>query len=108
VKSTDASELQRLDTLTINGISYWIDRIGPDDCGSCHLWLGNGQPRRKPPPIGGLMGIKGLEQVIANLNSLDRNMVPNASAWAINRVARTAVTAATRKVANETIAGITE
>nr|WP_310903386.1 head-tail joining protein [Klebsiella grimontii] len=31
-------------TLTINGISYWIDRIGPDDCGSCHLWLGNGQP----------------------------------------------------------------
>ena len=44
VKSTDASELQRLDTLTINGISYWIDRIGPDDCGSCHLWLGNGQP----------------------------------------------------------------
>ncbi|HIC8357199.1 TPA: phage tail protein [Klebsiella aerogenes] len=51
------------------------------------------------------MGIKGLEQVIANLNSLDRNMVPKASAWAINRVARTAVTAATRKVANETIAG---
>ncbi|KAB8158758.1 phage tail protein [Raoultella ornithinolytica] len=51
------------------------------------------------------MGIKGLEQVIANLNSLDRNMVPNASAWAINRVARTAVTAATRKVAKETIAG---
>lgn len=51
------------------------------------------------------MGIKGLEQVIANLNSLDRNMVPKASAWAINRVARTAVTAATRKVANETVAG---
>ncbi|ENO3687257.1 TPA: phage tail protein [Klebsiella pneumoniae] len=51
------------------------------------------------------MAIKGLKQVIDNLNSLDRTMVPKASAWAVNRVARTAVTAATRKVAKETVAG---
>lgn len=44
IKSVYASALLRLDTLTINGICYWIDRIGPDDCGSCHLWLGTGHP----------------------------------------------------------------
>ncbi|WP_260619631.1 phage tail protein [Klebsiella aerogenes] len=49
--------------------------------------------------------MKGLKQVIDNLNSLDRTMVPKASVWAVNRVARTAVTAATRKVAKETVAG---
>lgn len=51
------------------------------------------------------MSIKGLENAIRNLNSLDRNMVPQATAWAINRVAKSAVTAATRKVARETVAG---
>lgn len=39
-----AHQLRRLDTLTINGEAYWIDRIGPDDCNSCHLWLGKGLP----------------------------------------------------------------
>lgn len=44
VKSVDAGLLQRADTLTINGVVYWIDRIGPDDGGSRHLWLGTGTP----------------------------------------------------------------
>lgn len=51
------------------------------------------------------MGIKGLEQVIANLNGLDRTMVPTASVWAINRVAQRAVTSATRKVAKDAVVG---
>lgn len=51
------------------------------------------------------MSIKGLEQAIANLNSLDRNMVPNASAWAVNRVAANGVSVAVRRVAKETVAG---
>lgn len=32
--------------------------------------------------------MKGLENAIRNLNSLDTRMVPQASAWAINRVAQ--------------------
>lgn len=35
--------------------------------------------------------MKGLENAIRNLNSLDTRMVPQASAWAINRVAQKAV-----------------
>ncbi|HFU3343013.1 TPA: phage tail protein, partial [Escherichia coli] len=35
--------------------------------------------------------MKGLENAIRNLNSLDTHMVPQASAWAINRVAQKAV-----------------
>jgi hypothetical protein len=30
--------------LTINGRQFWVERIGPDDCGSCHICLGNGSP----------------------------------------------------------------
>lgn len=44
VKSSSVSQLQRLDTLVVNGVAYWVDRIGPDDCGSRHLWLGTGSP----------------------------------------------------------------
>ncbi|HBC8846385.1 TPA: phage tail protein, partial [Escherichia coli] len=40
-----------------------------------------------------------------NLNSLDTRMVPQASAWAINRVAQKAVSVATRQVAGNTVAG---
>lgn len=43
--------------------------------------------------------MKGLENAIRNLNSLDTRMVPQASAWAINRVAQKAVSVATRQVA---------
>ncbi|ENA72571.1 tail attachment protein [Escherichia coli 180200] len=24
--------------------NFWIDRVSPDDGGSCHLWLGRGVP----------------------------------------------------------------
>lgn len=51
------------------------------------------------------MAVKGLDQAIKNLNSLNRIMVPQASAWAINRVAASAVVAVTRKVARETKVG---
>lgn len=49
--------------------------------------------------------MKGLENSIRNLNSLDTRMVPQASAWAINRVAQKAVSVATRQVAGNTVAG---
>ncbi|WP_172901513.1 phage tail protein, partial [Escherichia coli] len=49
--------------------------------------------------------MKGLENAIRNLNSLDTRMVPQASAWAINRVAQKAVSVATRQVAQNTVAG---
>ena len=51
--------------------------------------------------------MKGLENAIRNLNSLDTRMVPQASAWAINRVAQKAVSVATRQVAGNTVAGDT-
>lgn len=51
--------------------------------------------------------MKGLENAIRNLNSLDTRMVPQASAWAINRVAQKAVSVATRQVAGNTVAEIT-
>jgi len=44
VETSSVSEMRRPDTLVINGSSYWVDRIGPDDCGSCHLFLGKGSP----------------------------------------------------------------
>lgn len=49
--------------------------------------------------------MKGLENAIRNLNSLDTRMVPQASAWAINRVAQKAGSVATRQVAGNTVAG---
>ncbi|HDX4047777.1 TPA: head-tail joining protein [Enterobacter soli] len=44
VETATIRQLQRMDTLTINGRQFWVERIGPDDCGSCHIWLGNGSP----------------------------------------------------------------
>jgi len=44
VKTSSLHGLLRLDTLSINSQQYWVDRIGPDDCGSCHIWLGSGEP----------------------------------------------------------------
>ncbi len=49
--------------------------------------------------------MKGLENAIRNLNSLETRMVPQASAWAMNRVAAKVVSVATRQVAQNTVAG---
>ncbi|EFN8652585.1 phage tail protein, partial [Escherichia coli] len=49
--------------------------------------------------------MKGLENAIRNLDSLDTRMVPQASAWAINRVAQKVISQATRQVAHDTVAG---
>lgn len=49
--------------------------------------------------------MKGVERAIANLNSLDRRILPQATVWAINRTAQSAISKATRKVASETVAG---
>ncbi|EBZ2142379.1 phage tail protein [Salmonella enterica subsp. enterica serovar Newport] len=49
--------------------------------------------------------MKGLENAFRNLNSLDRYMVPQACAWAVNRVAASAVSRAVRTVARETEVG---
>ncbi|EBG0211803.1 phage tail protein [Salmonella enterica subsp. enterica serovar Louisiana] len=51
------------------------------------------------------MSLKGLENAVKNLNSLDRQMIPKASAMAINRVAQKAISFATHRVAKETVAG---
>lgn len=51
------------------------------------------------------MSLKGLENAAKSLNSLDRQMIPRASAMAINRVAQKAISFATHKVAKETVAG---
>ncbi|HEI8290928.1 TPA: phage tail protein [Citrobacter koseri] len=44
VKSASVRQLRRMDTLTINREAFWVDRISPDDCGSCYVWLGRGSP----------------------------------------------------------------
>lgn len=44
VSASVAHQLRRLDTLTLGGEAYWVDRIGPSDCGSCHIGLGKGPP----------------------------------------------------------------
>jgi hypothetical protein len=44
VKTSDVSGLERLDTLKVSGRDFWVDRVGPDDCGSCYVWLGTGSP----------------------------------------------------------------
>ncbi|EKA0923203.1 phage tail protein, partial [Salmonella enterica] len=49
--------------------------------------------------------MKGLENAARNLNSLDTRMVPQASAWAINRVAGKIISQATRQVAQSTVVG---
>lgn len=51
------------------------------------------------------MSLKGLENAVRNLNSIDRQMIPKASAMTINRLAQKAISFATHKVAKETVAG---
>lgn len=48
------------------------------------------------------MSIKGLEQAIANLNSISKTAVPRASSQAVNRVATRAIGKSVRIVAGET------
>ena len=44
VRTDDVRQLRRGDTLTIGEENFWVDRVSPDDGGSCHLWLGRGVP----------------------------------------------------------------
>ncbi|WP_137648868.1 head-tail joining protein [Escherichia albertii] len=44
VRTDDVRQLRRGDTLTIGEENFWVDRVTPDDGGSCHLWLGRGGP----------------------------------------------------------------
>ena len=44
VRTDDVRQLRRGDTLTIGEENFWIDRVSPDDGGSCYLWLNRGQP----------------------------------------------------------------
>lgn len=44
VRTDEVRQLRRGDTLTIGEENFWIDRVSPDDGGSCHLWLGRGVP----------------------------------------------------------------
>ncbi|HFW3351699.1 TPA: phage tail protein [Salmonella enterica subsp. enterica serovar Eastbourne] len=49
--------------------------------------------------------MKGLENAVQNLSSIDRQMIPKATAMTINRLAQKAISFATHKVAKETVAG---
>ena len=40
VRTDEVRQLRRGDTLTIGEENFWVDRVSPDDGGSCHLWLG--------------------------------------------------------------------
>lgn len=51
------------------------------------------------------MSLKGLENAVQNMSSIDRQMIPRASAMTINRLAQKAISFATHKVAKETVAG---
>ncbi|EMF8444470.1 phage tail protein [Salmonella enterica subsp. enterica serovar Muenchen] len=51
------------------------------------------------------MSLKGLENAVQNLSSIDRQMIPKASAMTINRLAQKAISFATHRVAKETVAG---
>ncbi|EDD5835456.1 phage tail protein [Salmonella enterica] len=51
------------------------------------------------------MSLKGPENAVQNLSSIDRQMIPRASAMTINRLAQKAISFATHKVAKETVAG---
>ncbi|EDF8135201.1 phage tail protein [Salmonella enterica subsp. enterica serovar Litchfield] len=51
------------------------------------------------------MSLKGLENAVQNLSSIDRQMIPKASAMTINRLVQKAISFATHKVAKETVAG---
>ncbi|ELH4478581.1 phage tail protein [Salmonella enterica] len=51
------------------------------------------------------MSLKGLENGVQNLSSIDRQMIPRASAMTINRLAQKAISFATHKVAKEAVAG---
>ncbi|SUF71010.1 Gifsy-1 prophagei VmtZ [Salmonella enterica] len=42
------------------------------------------------------MSIKGLDQAITNLNSISKTAVPQATVWAINRVAQKSISVAVR------------
>lgn len=44
VRSETVSLMRRGDMLHINGEPFWVDRISPDDGGSCYLWLNRGLP----------------------------------------------------------------
>ncbi|EHO3404256.1 phage tail protein [Salmonella enterica subsp. enterica serovar Muenchen] len=51
------------------------------------------------------MSLKGLENALQNLSSIDRQMIPKASAMTINRLAQKAISFATHRVAKETVVG---
>lgn len=51
------------------------------------------------------MSLKGMENAVRNMSSIDRQMIPKASAMTINRLAQKAISFATHKVAKETVAG---
>ncbi|EAN8329560.1 phage tail protein [Salmonella enterica] len=51
------------------------------------------------------MSLESWKNAVQNMSSIDRQMIPRASAMTINRVAQKAISFATHKVAKETFAG---
>lgn len=50
VRTSSIPGLKEKDELVIKGDSYWVEKIGPDDNGSCTLTLGHGKPGQIAPP----------------------------------------------------------
>lgn len=44
VETSSIRNLRRMDIITIADEPFWVERITPDDCGSCYVWLGRGEP----------------------------------------------------------------
>ncbi|GHK73507.1 hypothetical protein ECZU12_49180 [Escherichia coli] len=94
-------QLRRGDTLTIGEENFWIDRISPDDGGSCHLWRAG---RVLPLTVAaerGCMAIKVLSRPLKTsaVSAKRRCPVPP---QAINRVASSAISQSASQVARET------
>ncbi len=71
VRTDTVRAVRRGDTLTINGEIFWVDRVSPDDGGSCYLWpTVVNHPRDKYAARKRREGItiKGLDQAIDNLS----------------------------------------
>lgn len=49
VRTSSILGLKEKDELVIKGDSYWVEKIGPDDNGSCTLTLGHGKPGQIAP-----------------------------------------------------------
>lgn len=51
VKSASVTGVKEKAQVIIHGVSYWVEKIGPDDTGSRVLTLGTGRPGKPAPGV---------------------------------------------------------